>query len=260
MSKKSKIVLSFDDGRRDNLRVVQEILAPQGIPATMNLTTGYIDGSARAERHPGPNPALSMEEARTLASYSNIEIAGHGWEHLNTLEDLRKGLDTLRSWFPERQICGIASPNSILREEEILRQQADYEAMGLRYVRIGAGSTYSGVRRVMGKLSRSIHSDKLFVESNGGAVAHTLDQFVLTAVPVMRQQTLRQVLALVDTCGQRQQDLILMFHSIVKPGEDFYDDTWSWDYNAFAQLCAHLLELQATQQITLTTTADAVGQ
>ena len=255
----SKIILSFDDGRRDNLRAAQEILVPLGIPATMNLTTGYIDGSAREERHPGPNPALSMEEARELASLPNIEIAGHGWEHLNTMEDLQKGVTTLREWFPERTIAGLASPNSILREEEILFQQAAYEAMGLSYVRIGAGATYSGIRRVMGKLSRMIPSKWLFITSNKGAIAHTLDRFVLTAVPVMRQPPSGQVEALVRYCAKHDYDLILMFHSIVKAGEDFHEDTWSWDYDDFAKLCKTLQNMQQANEITLATTAEAVA-
>lgn len=256
----SKIVLSFDDGRKDNLRVVEKILEPNHIPATINLTTGYIDDTAGKDRRPGPNLPLSVYEAQRLGSYENIEIAGHGWAHLNTLEDLKKGLDTLREWFPDRKINGIASPNSMLSEEEILAMQPEFEAMGIDYVRIGAGATYHGMRRVMGKVSRTLHSNGLFIESNRGATAHTLDRFVLTSVPVMRQQKLHQVLALVRSCVERGEDLILMFHSIVKPDEPFYYDTWSWDYEDFELLCEYLVAYREAGDVILTTTAEAVAK
>lgn len=260
MDKVSKVVLSFDDGRRDNVTLIRDILVSNGLPVTLNLSTGYIDGTARKERYPGPNPAMTLEEAKELASLPGVEIAGHGWEHLNTLEDLKKGVDTLRTWFPNQEICGIASPNSILHEDEILAHQAEYEAMGVRYVRIGAGATYSGARRVMGKLSRSIHNDWLFVTSNQGAVEHTFDRFVLTAVPVMRQQTKQQVEALVDYCWKNGKDLILMFHSVVHKKDPFHDDTWSWDYEDFVSLAYDLKELDKAGKIQLTTTADAVAK
>lgn len=45
--KKAIVTLSFDDGRIDNYRVAKEILLPNNIPATINIATGYIDGSLK---------------------------------------------------------------------------------------------------------------------------------------------------------------------------------------------------------------------
>ena len=50
MDKVSKVVLSFDDGRRDNVTLIRDILVSNGLPVTLNLSTGYIDGTARKER------------------------------------------------------------------------------------------------------------------------------------------------------------------------------------------------------------------
>ena len=41
---KIRIVLSFDDGRRDNYRVAKELLEANEIPATFNITSGYLEG------------------------------------------------------------------------------------------------------------------------------------------------------------------------------------------------------------------------
>ena len=37
-----RVILSFDDGRKDNYRAAMEIMKPLDIPATFNITTGYI--------------------------------------------------------------------------------------------------------------------------------------------------------------------------------------------------------------------------
>ena len=36
------IVLSFDDGRHDNYEAYKNILNPLNIPATFNITAGYV--------------------------------------------------------------------------------------------------------------------------------------------------------------------------------------------------------------------------
>lgn len=45
--KEAIVTFSFDDGRIDNYKVVKEILLPNNIPATINIATGYIDGSLK---------------------------------------------------------------------------------------------------------------------------------------------------------------------------------------------------------------------
>ena len=250
---KSRIVLSFDDGRRDNLRVVEEILNPLDMKATINITTAYVDGSINQSRTPCPNAAMSRQELETLSENANIELAGHGKEHQNTLEDLGEGIRTLQEWLPNRRINGIASPNSLLIEDEILGKREAYEALGVDYVRIGPGKSYHKIRRICGVLARKTGSSWLYRYSIAGAHSAKEPGFVLLSVPVMRQHTLPQVQALVDDAARQGHDLILMFHSILKPDEDYYDDTWSWDYNDFAALCRNLSE---REDVTVVTTQE----
>lgn len=254
---KSKIVLSFDDGRKDNMRVVQEILNPLGMKATINITTGYVDGSIDSTHAPCPNEALTRDEVTQIAEYSNIELAGHGKEHQNSIEDLGEGIQMLRQWLPDRKINGIASPNSKLVEDVILAQQGAYEDLGVDYVRIGPGRSYHKLRRICGKLARITGSPALFCYSIAGAHLADKTGYVLLSVPVMNQHSLRQVKTLVRDVVKREESLILMFHSILKPGEAYYDDTWSWDYEDFKLLCRWLavndqLEVVTTQELTQT--------
>ena len=177
-----------------------------------------------------------------------VELAGHGDEHLNTMEDLSRGLKKLRGWLVvsdgtllNTDICGIASPNSNLTADEITGNKKLYEDMGVEYVRIGPGTTYSGVRRIEGKLSRMTGSDGLFWKSNKGISEHFEGAFVVHSVPVMKPHTLSQVKRLVEENISRGTDIALMFHSIVKRGEEYYDDTWSYDYDDFLSLADWLI-------------------
>lgn len=237
---KTNIVLSFDDGRKDNLRMVEEILNPLQMKATINITTAYVDGSIAAEHAPCENAALTPEEVMELSKNPNIELAGHGCEHQNTIEDLGKGLRILREWIPNRTVNGIASPNSLLSEDAVLSDRSAYEALDLSYVRIGPGKSYHKLRRICGKLARMTHSSFLYKYSIRGAQIQGNTGYVVLSVPVMKQHTLQQVKSLVTDAGRRGNDLILMFHSILKSGEPYYEDSWSWDYEDFRALCQWL--------------------
>ncbi len=237
---KTKIVLSFDDGRKDNLRMVEEILNPLNMKATINITTAYVDGTISAEHAPCENAAMSVEEVIALSKNPSIELAGHGCEHQNTIEDLGKGLSILRSWIPNRLVNGIASPNSLLSEDAVLSDRSAYEALDLSYVRIGPGKSYHRFRRICGKLARMTHSAFLYKYSIQGAQIQGTPGYVVLSVPVMKQHTLAQVKSLVSDARRQGNDLILMFHSILKPGEPYYEDTWSWGYEDFRGLCQWL--------------------
>ena len=73
----SYLSLSFDDGRRDSFEVGYPILKKYGIPATFNITTGYVLGN-RMEDIGTKEPPMTVEMVRELYRDPSIEIAGHG--------------------------------------------------------------------------------------------------------------------------------------------------------------------------------------
>lgn len=249
---KTKIVLSFDDGRGDNYRAFTEVIIPLQLKATLNVTAGYIDGTIPNQYAPCPNKAMSLEELSELAAFEQIEIAGHGDYHQNALKDLSDGIQKLRQWLPNKQIIGIASPNSKLTEQQVLMNREDYETIDVSYVRIGPGASYRSFRRVCGKLARMLHSARLYCYSVAGAHYTKEQNFVLLSVPVMKQHTLRQVKKLIQNAAKQDHHLILMFHSILKPGEPYYEDTWNWDYDDFLALCRWLQENESIEVVTTT--------
>ena len=81
-----------------NYRIAAEELLPRNLKATFNITTGYINGNINEKDAPCENPPLTVDDVRELGKYEEFEIAGHGHEHLNTLEDWKKGIDVLTDW------------------------------------------------------------------------------------------------------------------------------------------------------------------
>lgn len=105
-----------------------------------------------------------------------------------------------------------------------LRISNDYSKMG---------SVKIWVRRI----NRIFHLPVLYSWVNKDSIEYA-SSFILHSVPVIRDNTLQEVKGLINhlitTDVDKDKICILMFHSILKPGENYYNDLFSWDYNAFA--------------------------
>ncbi|MFN3216435.1 MAG: polysaccharide deacetylase family protein [Acidimicrobiales bacterium] len=93
------LAVTFDDGYRDNLDVALPLLAERGIPATIFVTTSYIDGTA-----PAPGRMLSPDGVRELHS-AGIEVGSHGRRHLSHLRlsraEIRDEMRSSRAWLED---------------------------------------------------------------------------------------------------------------------------------------------------------------
>lgn len=95
---KGLVCLSFDDGRYDNVSAFRKYLFPNQIPVTLNVTTGYVDGSCPKEFRPSARKAMTVQDVVSLSESSLVEIAAHGDRHLNTDEDIDQGRQKLLEW------------------------------------------------------------------------------------------------------------------------------------------------------------------
>lgn len=108
--KNKSVVITFDDGYADNLHYALPILAELDAPATIFLTSGYLnqnkpfywDENAPLEDRGRP---LTLEEARTLSHSHLIEIGGHSVNHPN-----------LAGLTPEEQLAEIAEGKDIIEK------------------------------------------------------------------------------------------------------------------------------------------------
>lgn len=78
-----EVIITFDDGYRDNYEVAAPLLLEHGLPACFFLTAGYVgtDDSFPWDREQGRTSGLmSWAEARQLAELG-FEIGCHTWSH-----------------------------------------------------------------------------------------------------------------------------------------------------------------------------------
>lgn len=262
--RKTKVILSFDDGRGDNYRVAMEELLPRNLKATFNITTGYVNGDIDKNNIPCENTSMSIDNVIELGGYNEIEIAGHGHEHLNTLEDWKKGIDILANWLGNKwarnEGIGIASPHSQMSASAIRAMSEELEQLNIRYVRIGLSNQMDTKQRIISKLAREIKSNKLFYLPIANSLQKLDGDMVVFSVPIVHAHTVAQIKYTIDKAVYKQKDIVIMFHSIVKKNEDYYDNMWSWDYSKFVELCDYLVELRKQNQIRVTTTMEAFAQ
>lgn len=110
VSECSRIAITFDDGYLDNLRIAAPLLARQGLPFTVFITTSFA-----ARREAG---FLGPGELRELASLPGAAIGAHGATHKRLTEcsdsELREELAGSKMWLVDvlgRDITAIAYPH-----------------------------------------------------------------------------------------------------------------------------------------------------
>lgn len=258
---KTRIVLSFDDGRRDNYRVAKELLEVNEIPATFNITSGYLERKIPIEGL-CPNEALTLEELIELSQCPCFEIAGHGYAHLNTVKDWHLGMVKLEEWLSSGYFAegyGVASPHSELTRTDLSLFQNNNQLKGLRYIRTGLANQRAFGQRLMSKLARATGNRELmYFPVRGNFKRIEKNTFLHYSLPILYPHSFEQVQYCIEKLVKRGGDLILMFHSILKKGEPYYNDLHSWDYQKFEQLCKYLIDVQDKGMILLQRNIDLV--
>ena len=251
------ISLSFDDGRRDNYIAFKEIMEPMGIPATYNITSGYIQRNIEESDCPGPHEPMTIDELKEMNTSSIVEIAGHGYSHDNSMRSLLEGIQWLRNTLSIDSI-GIASPHS---EYEISRLNSDIQCFkdnNVKYLRISNDFSRFGIsKKIARKCNKICHSGALFYYFNRDSIMKEHD-FLLHSVPILRITTVNELKNFIKIVTRKfdQGSIIFMLHSILKPVESYYDDLFSWDYDQFREFCEFLIDQQNKGNIQLKKTID----
>lgn len=254
MKRIAGVSLSFDDGRADNFEALKGICGPMHIPATVNITTGYLDGTAPLM--PTSKPALSLDELKELYDDPLVEIALHGDNHDNGIEEQKKCYEKLQSriGFSDDSHLGFASPGC--GDESLFYKTDDPFVRKVIYARSGdrvLGRRF--LKTLARKASRVIPSSLLyrFAFSDSLLCADDYNRRLLFSVLVLNKTAPSQVRSLVRLAVKKNRDLILCFHSI-----DNDSDKWSWGPEKFRNLCSFLAKLRDEGRIELYSTAQLV--
>lgn len=254
---KSLISLSFDDGRMDNYNIVYPILKKYNLPATFNITTGYILGKIKAEDL-CPEEPMTIEMVRELFADSQMEIAGHGYYHLNTFDDIKTGITELCKLLGVESLCGsgngFASPGTALNIDNYLSKQNEFAAAGIKYVRLSLRyQNLPNFKTLMRKLARVVkHPAFLYRIAYQDTLMNSICNNLIYSIPVLADGTLAQIKSLIFYALRHAKSCVLMLHSIVPDGQ--VRDNWDFEVSKFERLCAFLAEYRNAGKLDIVTT------
>lgn len=265
MDKKTIVSFSFDDGRVDNINLAKNYLLPNNIPATFNITTGYIDGTASHCIEPCRIKPMTIDDVLWIREHPCFEIALHGDKHQNTPADIEKGRTKLCEWFniPLETSFGFASPSSKLDLKTIEKNREYYESAVIEYIRSGdnlGGKSFKCAMRINNWIEKRIKHSDLF----GRALNHFIDTLFfqkrisrmlnkdsmlsmageskfLHSITVYRGTSPEIIMDLIRYAIRHRQSLIMMMHSVSDDETD--NDKYTYRKRDFIKLC-EFLELQ----------------
>lgn len=249
------VSLSFDDGRGDNTRVLDEMLITRDIPATLNISTGYVDGTCPDELRPTDLQPMSVDDVRRLYKSQLVEIAMHGDCHQNTMDDICRGEKKLKAWLglSENDKLGFASPGSGISLQWFRSSDGEHLRNGLVYLRTSLRTcSLTPLRILARKAARVIHLPFLYRFAYADTIMTEADDQILYSVPIMRDATFRQVLSVIKLAVRKRGAVVLMLHSV--DDRPRTDDNWTWDKKKMDALCNELVRYEQEGMLSLCTT------
>lgn len=255
---KSIISLSFDDGRKDNYTLMYPIIKKYDIPVTINIATGYIEGVINPSDFDFPEP-MSVSMLSQLFHDSNVEIAGHGYMHINEKEDIIQGIEALHKMFGVEALYkggnGFASPGSGLSMNYYHEIHNDLLEKGFSYVRLSLRvKSHNLIRIYMRKLARITHLPYAFKVAYKETLMTTVEDDVLYSIPILSSTTTEEIISLIKYATKKNASCVLMFHSIVKDGE--IRNNWDYSVDKFEKLCAFLANEREKNHLKVLTSMD----
>lgn len=255
LPRKATVCLSFDDGRGDNTWIFEELLIPRRIPATLNVTTGYVDGTCPTQCKPTQKQAMTVEDVVRLADEPLIELALHGDRHQNTPQDILEGRRKLIQWLgcEENAGFGFASPRSALGREQW--ESEEYAKVRAKVLYMRASYRIEScklLRDLCRKAGRILPIPCLYRIAYAESKMAFRDRKMVYSACVLKETTFAQVKSLIDLCIQTNTSVTLMFHSILP--DCGKDDVWSWDEVKFVKLCDYLVQKRGEGLLDICTT------
>lgn len=251
-----KIVLSFDDSREDFYTRVFPLLKKYNIPATLNVISGFVNGTAKINMPSADNKAMTSSQVVECQESGLVEIACHGATHDNTKEGVLRNIEDMKTWGINVEGIGFASPTSILTNENIHATGIDslVDNGTLSYVRSGIRTRREGlVYSAFTLIDSKIRSSCLFYRLNKRCIIGNNSPKILPSVAVNYYHTTPQVKKLIAKIHDGDA-VILNFHSVLQKSDVGYGrDKFYWEESKFEAL---LKELKSDNSVNVLTTKD----
>jgi hypothetical protein len=258
MKNKALISFSFDDGRIDNYEILYPLLKQYNLPATLNITTGFVKGD-NTLKHLAPAAPMNLGMIKELFQDNLIEIASHGYYHRNTKEDILSGQEELLKELHVDKFTshgnGFASPGTALEIDAYMKMKQELNASHLEYVRLSLRYlSYPSLKIFLRKVSRVLKWPILYRLAYQDTLMSHVEDGILYSIPVLSTIKVSELKALIKYAELSGKACILMFHSIVEDGK--IRDNWDYELTKFIHLCKFLVEEREKQHLDIVTSME----
>jgi len=223
---------------------------------SLNVTTGFVDKTSSEKDWPCDKEPLTVEQVKNIAEYGKSEIALHGNDHNNELENVINGDKKLREWLsvPQNLKMGFASCYSRYSNEQYLSNQ--WMSENTLYLRASFRIKSRNFIRVMArKIGHIFPLTSLFTTAYHDTVMHDGDHpRIIYSLPVTNEMTVKQLLGLANVAVRENGYLVFMMHSIIDDISN--EDPWSYPTDRFVKLCDELIQLEKKQRVEIVTCSD----
>lgn len=253
---KAIVTLTFDDGRRDNFKIVQDILMKYKLPATFYITTAFIENKINI----GKSQPLTKADLDFIQKNNLFEISAHGDFHKNDIKDIRNGIIKLRNWYKDIEEMGFASPHSKMSKKQVINNKEFWAEMNIKYIRLGNNfRSFYWPEKCIAKLAKITKSKLLYTLIYQSSLMKDNKRNLLFSAPIMKEHSFKQIKSLIDSTVKQKKWVVFGLHSIGKENEcPEHDTIWCWDTNKFDQLCRYLNKLREEGKLEVIKTIDIV--
>lgn len=239
-----KIVLAFDDGRKDQYTNAYRILKDNGLVGSIFITTGFVDGTLKTDdiflsAEEGP---VNIDEIREMIT-GGFEIGIHADKHTNEPADIFESKNKLLEWCSDvldtGYKFGFASPSSNICEDNI--SSLDCIKDEILYIRSGTQVRRNGIfYSVLYIINTFLHSNVLFYLLNKREI-NTQNQETpyIKSVTIKSNTKLRNIKYFIKKVPDDSL-VVLLFHSIKTSEYHGYYDTWCFDSKKLESLCQYI--------------------
>lgn len=238
------VIFSFDDGRLDQYEYAFGILREYGFPATINVVSEFVSNPEKFGTFKTfGNKSLSWENLKRMNLEGKWEIACHGANHKNTVDDILKWKNDMNimnnDW--DKKV-GFASPGSYLCDENKREIYNLLDNNELLYIRSGKRIRREGLGFILLTLfNRLFKNPMLFSWLNKDCIIREESKFMLS-IGITKYDTPKELIFFLNNMPD-ETAVVFMFHSIVpKAVSKMAQDVWYWKAEDLNTLCKYIFE------------------
>jgi hypothetical protein len=227
---RSYVILSFDDGRKDNYDVAYSLLKQYGFTASFHITTAFVDGTIK-NNYFNNIEAMSINDVIDMSN-NGFDISSHGDMHINEKNDLKNSLLKLKKWgISSSNPIIFSSPNSEIYEKNIVQYFDMLSENRVKYLRSGIVVRRNGLLYCLIYLVQKLFNSKtLFYFLNRREIMR-IDKkdFIIKSISVKKWNSIKQINYFIGKLKDKEI-AVFLFHGIMYEKNN---DDWCFSAEKF---------------------------